>query len=94
MNRCAALPRRNNITFGKGLRPAQVFPFFPRYFPAMKSRLRRCCIILLSLLQTALVIVFGLVPGLFFFSLCLLLVLRHSLSDALERRSGKNGFTA
>lgn len=50
----------------------------------MKSRLRRCCIILLSLLQTALVIVFGLVPGLFFFSFCLLLVLWHSLSDALE----------
>lgn len=50
----------------------------------MKSRLRRCCIILLSLLQTALIIVFGLVPGLFFFSFCLLLVLWHSLSDALE----------
>lgn len=93
MSRCAALPRRNNITFGKGLRPAQVFLFSAS--PVMQSRLlRRCRIALLSLLQTALVIVFGLVPGLFFFSLCLLLVLRHSLSDALERRSGKNGFTA
>lgn len=50
----------------------------------MKSRLRRCRIALLSLFQTALVIVFGLVPGLFFFSLCLLLVFWHSLSDALE----------
>lgn len=82
MSRCAALPRRNNITFGKGLRPAQVFLFFRS--PAMKSRLRHCRIALLSLLQTALVIVFGLVPGLFFFSLCLLLVLWHSLSDTLE----------
>lgn len=53
----------------------------------MKSRLRRCRIVLLSLLQTALVIIFGPVPGLFFFSLCLLLVLWRSLSDAIERFS-------
>lgn len=52
----------------------------------MKSRLFcRCRITLLSLLQTILVIVFGPVPGLFFFSFCLLLVLWHSLSDAIER---------
>ena len=51
----------------------------------MKSRLPcRCRIALLSLLQTALVIVFGPVAGLFFLSLCLLIVLWRSLSDALE----------
>ena len=27
MIRCVALPRRNNSTFGKGLRPAQAFLF-------------------------------------------------------------------
>lgn len=55
----------------------------------MKSRLPcRCRIALLSLLQTALVIVFGPVAGLFFLSLCLLLVLWRSLSDALERLQG------
>ena len=55
----------------------------------MKSRLPcRCRIALLSLLQTALVIVFGPVAGLFFLSLCLQLVLWRSLSDALERSQG------
>lgn len=61
----------------------------------MKSRLLcRCRITLLSLLQTAIVIVFGPVAGLFFLSLCLLLVLWRSLSDALERHSGKKTFAA
>ncbi|HIX41225.1 MAG TPA: hypothetical protein H9857_10580 [Candidatus Desulfovibrio intestinigallinarum] len=55
----------------------------------MKSRLPcRCRIALLSLLQTALVIVSGPVAGLFFLSLCLLIVLWRSLSDALERSQG------
>ena len=47
-----------------------------------RSRRRRR-ILLLSLLQTILVVIFGLIPGLFFFSLCLLIVLRLSLSDVL-----------
>ncbi len=57
----------------------------------MKSLSRRCRIVLLSLLQTALIIVFGPVSGLFFFSLCLLLELWHSLSDAIERSTFEKG---